>query len=302
MRCRTTPGPGAAYYSCWPDARRRTPPRSRAAGRASPRRRVRPRRRPAPVPRSCGSGWWRPGWSTCGTSVSCPTGRVLVTERGGRLSLLSSTAPGATVSPVRADLSDVWARGEGGLMGLVVHPDFVQSRPVHHLSDARRERVRDRRPAHHLAAVRRSVPSATRVRDPLVGGLPINPSGRHSGCRPTIAADGALLVGTGDTARGSISQDLTSLGGKVLRIDLATGGPPPDNPFVTPTTRRSGWSGTTATATFRAWPCSRAPDGCTRAEHGPSTDDEVNLTRRGSTTAGIRPRAAPSAATTSRCR
>ena len=46
-----------------------------------------------------------------------------------------------------------------------------------------------------------------------------------------VAADGALLVGTGDTARGNFPQDLGSLGGKVLRVDLATGGPRPGNPF-----------------------------------------------------------------------
>jgi len=40
------------------------------------------------------------------------------------------------------------------------------------------------------------------------------------------------MVGTGDTARGSLPQDLNSLGGKVLRVDLATGQAPPDNPFV----------------------------------------------------------------------
>ena len=63
-----------------------------------------------------------------------------------------------------------------------------------------------------------------------MGGLPINPSGRHSGCRPTMAADGTLLVGTGDTARGTLPQDRGSLGGKVLRVDLATGGPAPRQP------------------------------------------------------------------------
>ena len=65
----------------------------------------------------------------------------------------------------------------------------------------------------------------------LLTGLP-TATGRHSGCRPELAADGALLVGTGDTAHGEFPQDRTSLGGKVLRLDLKTGDPLPDNPFL----------------------------------------------------------------------
>ena len=57
-----------------------------------------------------------------------PDGRVLVTERDGRFALLSGAAEGATVSPVAADFGDLLARGEGGLMGMVVHPDFAQTR------------------------------------------------------------------------------------------------------------------------------------------------------------------------------
>jgi len=209
-----------------------------------------------------------------------PDGTVLVSERGGRLSLLSGTAPGATVSPVRADLSDVWARGEGGLMGLVVHPDFAQSRQFTtcqtHAENGSATDVR-------LITWRLSDDgaAATRVRDPLVGGLPINPSGRHSGCRPTIAADGALLVGTGDTARGSISQDLTSLGGKVLRIDLATGGPPPDNPFVTADNpaQRLVWD--YGHRNVQGLAVQPGTGRVYSAEHGPSTDDEVNLNSPG---------------------
>jgi glucose/arabinose dehydrogenase len=60
----------------------------------------------------------------------------------------------------------------------------------------------------------------------------LNSSGRHSGCRPTIAADGALLVGTGDTARPTIAHDRHSLGGKVLRIDFKTGRALPHNPLI----------------------------------------------------------------------
>jgi glucose/arabinose dehydrogenase len=159
-----------------------------------------------------------------------PDGRALITERDGRIALLSGTQAGATVTPVEADLADVYARGEGGLMGMVAHPDFATS----HRFTTCQTHAEGGRPVDirlvtwELSADGRS---AVRVKDPLVGGLPLNASGRHSGCRPTVAADGALLVGTGDTARGELPQDRGSLGGKVLRVDLATGGPAPGNPF-----------------------------------------------------------------------
>ena len=84
-----------------------------------------------------------------------PDGKVLVTQRPGKIALLSSAEPGATVTEVKADLSDVLVQGEGGLMGLVVHPDFVTVAPVHHLPDAHGERPADRHPARQLAPRRR---------------------------------------------------------------------------------------------------------------------------------------------------
>ena len=123
----------------------------------------------------------------------------------------------ADLAMVRADLDDVIVSGEGGLMGMVVHPDFASSRLFTtcqtHEEGGDAEDVR-------LVTWRLSADgrSADRVRN-LLTGLPIS-SGRHSGCRPTLAEDGALLVGTGDVARASLPQDRTSLGGKVLRLDL----------------------------------------------------------------------------------
>jgi aldose sugar dehydrogenase len=200
-----------------------------------------------------------------------PDGRALVTERDGRIALLSGTRAGATVTPVDADLADVYARGEGGLMGMVAHPDFATSRRFTtcqtHAEGGRPVDIR--LVTWELSADGRS---AARVKDPLVGGLPINSSGRHSGCRPTLAADGALLVGTGDTARAALPQDRGSLGGKVLRVDLATGGPAPGNPFPdAPLVWNYGHRNVQGVAiepgTGRAW----------SAEHGPTVDDEVNL-------------------------
>ena len=203
-----------------------------------------------------------------------PDGRMLVTERGGQLVLLSGTAEGATVAPVAADFGDLLVRGEGGLMGLVVHPDFAQSRRFTtcqtHTEGGRPVDIR-------LVTWTLSADGARaeRVVDPLVGGLPVNPSGRHSGCRPTLAADGALLVGTGDTARGNLPQDLGSLGGKVLRADLATGRPAPGNPIDGSLVYTYGHRNVQGVAV-------RPSDGAVyTAEHGPTTDDEVNLLRPG---------------------
>jgi glucose/arabinose dehydrogenase len=209
-----------------------------------------------------------------------PGGQVLVSEREGKLSLLSGTQPGATVQPIRADLDDVYARGEGGLMGLVVHPDFAQSRRFTtcqtHAEGGSATDVR-------LVTWQLSADgnAAERVRDPLVGGLPIASSGRHSGCRPTMAADGTLLVGTGDTARGTISQDLNSLGGKVLRIELATGAAPADNPFVdaqNPAQRLIWDYGHRNVQGVAVQP---GTGEAYSAEHGPSSDDEVNRLQPG---------------------
>ncbi|GAA4919948.1 glucose/arabinose dehydrogenase [Actinomycetospora succinea] len=202
--------------------------------------------------------------------------RLLVTQRDGSLSLVTGLGPGARTTPVTADLADVYARGEGGLMGIAPAPDVATSGSFvtcqTHQEGGRPVDVR-------VVSWRLSPDgaSAERVRDPLVGGLPINPSGRHSGCRPTFAPDGTLLVGTGDTARATIPQDRNSLGGKVLRVDPATGGPADGNPFASSGSAAerlvSGYGHRNVQAvaiqpgTGRAW----------SAEHGPDIDDEVNV-------------------------
>lgn len=208
-----------------------------------------------------------------------PDGKVLLTERPGRLTLLDRATAGATATQVEADFSDLNARGEGGLMGLVIHQDFATSRRFTTCQthwEGNRGDVR--LITWELAGDNRS---ARRVRDPLVGGMPVNPSGRHSGCRPTFAPDGSLLVGTGDTARGNISQDRTILGGKVLRIDLATGGPAPGNPF-----ERSGNANERLVYTYghrnvQGVAIQPGTGQAFAAEHGPDVDDEINRLQAG---------------------
>ncbi|GAB3487037.1 PQQ-dependent sugar dehydrogenase [Amycolatopsis cihanbeyliensis] len=209
-----------------------------------------------------------------------PSGKVLVTQRPARLALVSGTRPGASVTEVDADLSDVHVRGEGGLLGMVVHPDFAESRrfTTCQTYEENGRAVDVRLVTWTLAPDGRS---ATRVGD-LLTGLPVNQSGRHSGCRPTIAADGALLVGTGDTAEDpAIPQDLGSLGGKVLRIDLRTGEPLPDNPFAgadDPAQRRVHTYGHRNVQGVAVHPATGA---VYTSEHGPTAHDELNRLRPG---------------------
>ena len=194
-----------------------------------------------------------------------PDGQVLVTQRPGKLTLVKD----GRATDLKADLDDVAPRGEGGLMGLVVHPDFATSR-LFTTCQTSREDVR-------LVTWQLSADgtSAIRVRDPLLGGLPVNASGRHSGCRPTLAKDGALLVGTGDTAQGTFAQDLENLGGKVLRIDLGTGAPLADNP--TPGSRVY----TYGHRNVQGVAVNPKTGQVFTAEHGPDVDDELNLLKPG---------------------
>jgi glucose/arabinose dehydrogenase len=208
-----------------------------------------------------------------------PDGKVLISQRPGVLTLLSGSRPGATAVHVQADLSDVLVRGEGGLLGMVVNPDFAASRRFTtcqtHTDQGRPLDIR-------LVTWRLADDglSATRVGN-LLTGLPVADSGRHSGCRPTLAADGKLLVGTGDTANGTISQDRSSLGGKVLRLDLQTGEPPADNPFIGSSDPKERLVYTYGHRNVQGVAVRPGTGQVFTAEHGPSNNDEVNLLRAG---------------------
>jgi aldose sugar dehydrogenase len=209
-----------------------------------------------------------------------PGGAALITERPARIRLLSSTSPGARVTDVAADLDDVYVAGEGGFMGMVVHPDFAQTRRF----TTCQAHQRGGRPVDVRLITWELSPDgarASRVANPLVSGLPLNPSGRHSGCRPTMGPDGYLYVGTGDSARAAPSQDRTNLGGKVLRIDLRTGGPAPGNPFADSANAAERLVFTYGNRNVQGVAVQPGTDRIFSTEHGPSVDDEINIVRAG---------------------
>jgi glucose/arabinose dehydrogenase len=191
--------------------------------------------------------------------VQAPDGTLLVDERPGGF---TAVLPDGTVREVDADFGDLFARGETGLMGLMLDPAFGENRRLYSCQG-----VRDGSIEVIGWTVSADWSSATRVADPLVGGLPLNErSGRHGGCRLRFAPDGALLVGTGDTADGTAAQDPRSLGGKVLRVDPATG-------------EREVW--TLGHRNVQGLALRPGSDQVFAVEHGPDRDDEVNLLQPG---------------------
>jgi aldose sugar dehydrogenase len=209
--------------------------------------------------------------------AQAPDGTLLFDERSGGL---TAVLPDGSVQPVDADFGDLFARGETGLMGLVLTPDFAASRRFLTCQGVQED---DGAEVQVIAwTVDADWTAATRVADPLLGGIPVNRgSGRHGGCRLRFDPSGALLIGTGDNAVGSNPQDRGTLAGKVLRIDPATGGPPADNPFVDdpdPLTRLVFSYGHRNVQGIAVQP---GTGQVYTAEQGTSRDDEVNLSVAG---------------------
>ncbi|SNR49106.1 PQQ-dependent sugar dehydrogenase [Blastococcus mobilis] len=198
--------------------------------------------------------------------AQAPDGTLLVDERSGGF---TAVLPDGSVRDVRADFGDLFAQGETGLMGLSLDPAFGQNRRFYSCQGVRWD-GRTSLPA-SIAVIAWTVSddwsSATRVADPLVGGIPVNArTGRHGGCRLAFAPDGALLVGTGDVADGGVAQDPRALGGKVLRVDPATG-------------ERAVW--TLGHRNVQGLAVRAGSGQVFAVEHGPDRDDEVNLLQAG---------------------
>jgi glucose/arabinose dehydrogenase len=203
-----------------------------------------------------------------------PTGQMFVTERPGRISVWSK----GTLRLIGAP-SDVIALGEGGMMGLAVDPKFSSNRFIYTCETSSKGAN-----GGDIRVVRWTVNStftALSNRTDIVPGIPFNTAiGRHSGCRPRFGPDGLLYIGTGDTATGTVPQNVKSLGGKILRVDRnghgVKGNPGIDNPA-------SGWNPRVYNIGHRnvqgiAW------DPVTHkgfsVEHGTDRDDELNTINR----------------------
>ncbi len=148
-----------------------------------------------------------------------PDGRALVSERPGRIRLIRE---GKLQDEPYAEM-DVAHVGEAGLMGLAIHPGFQEKPYIYAMHTYRKN-------GSLLNRVIRLKDLGTRgVYDRIIfDGIP---GGRfHNGGRIAFGPDGMLYICTGEVFESGLSQDLKSLGGKILRV-TPEGDIPRDNPF-----------------------------------------------------------------------
>lgn len=189
-----------------------------------------------------------------------PDDHLWITEREGRVSRIDPATGNTTFS---FTIPDVIARGEGGLLGMALHPDFMKNGYLYvvynyHVEGDYREKV-----------VRYTYRNNT-LAEPLVLIEGIEAAGIHNGSRLWITREASpkIFITTGDASRQGLPQQTTTRNGKVLRLNV-DGSIPADNPFPGNPVWSYGH---------------RNPQGLVFAngilyasEHGASIEDEVNI-------------------------
>lgn len=192
-----------------------------------------------------------------------PDNFIWMTERGGRISRVNP-ANGA-VTPL-ITLPDVSTSSEGGLLGMVLHPDFAATPYVYVVYNYTENGV-------YLEKLVRLTYANGTLSSPLVllGNIPATST--HSGSRLLMLPDRTLLMSTGDAQQQSQAQNPASLNGKILRLNL-DGTVPANNPTPGSLVYTLGHRNPQGLA--------RSPAGrLYSSEHGPNNDDELNLIEPG---------------------
>lgn len=199
-----------------------------------------------------------------------PDGRMLVTERPGRLRIVG--ADGSLGEPLTG-LPEIYDSGQGGLLDVILDPDFTSNSTIYFSYSTPVERRGTTR-------IAKAKLTDTGLEDVTVLFTATTPgsNGRHFGSRLVIGTDGYLYASIGDHGADDTAQDLSLHSGKIIRI-TKDGAPAPGNPFLD-----------TADALPEIYTYgNRNPQGMTLTpegelwanEHGPRGGDEVNVITAG---------------------
>jgi glucose/arabinose dehydrogenase len=200
-----------------------------------------------------------------------PDGRMLITERPGRLRIVKNGV--LDPRPVEG-LPAISETGQGGLLDIALHPDFENNQLIY-LSYAAAgeggfgtEVARARLAGHRLDDLQ-----------VIFRALPKSRGGRHFGSRFAFGPDGLLYISLGERGKRPNAQDLGTHPGSIVRI-RDDGSVPADNPFV----NRAGARPEIYTYGNRNPQGMAFQPGTGRLwaqEHGPQGGDEVNVIKVG---------------------
>lgn len=190
-----------------------------------------------------------------------PDDHIWMTERGGRVSRLN---PATGVLTPLLTITEVATNGEGGLLGMALHPNFATTPHVFVVYNY------NNGPNYQEKVVRYTYNGTTLI-SPATIIDNIAAASIHNGSRLVIVND-KLFIATGDASNQGLPQNASSRNGKILRLNL-DGSVPADNPV----------------AANPYWSIGhRNPQGLVFAnnrlyssEHGPSSDDEINIIEKG---------------------
>lgn len=200
-----------------------------------------------------------------------PDGRILVTERAGEIRIVKD---GKLLDEKIQGVPAVYARGQGGLMDITLHPDYEKNGWIY-LSYSKEGQGGG---GTVIARAKLEGNTLTGLEE-LFAAQPLTDAGVHFGSRIVFDGKGYMYFSSGERGKKENAQDLGNHLGKVLRLH-DDGKVPTDNPFVNQ-----------AGAKPEIWSYGhRNPQGLVYdknanllydAEHGPKGGDELNLVVKG---------------------
>jgi glucose/arabinose dehydrogenase len=203
-----------------------------------------------------------------------PDQRILVTERVGTMRIVGTD--GKAGEPLKG-LPEIFVRGQGGLLDVVVAPDFAESKRIYFSYSQP-----DLKGKGNSTAVAHAVLGENEITDvtPIFVQQPKVNSNAHFGSRLVFNPDGTLFITLGDRySRMTDAQTLDNHHGKVVRIK-ADGGAPEDNPYV----KTNGalpeiWS--IGHRNMQGAALNPVTGALWTGEHGPQGGDEINIDEAG---------------------
>jgi glucose/arabinose dehydrogenase len=207
-----------------------------------------------------------------------PDGRMLVTEKPGRLRIVGKDG---RLSEPLAGLPAVDARGQGGLLGIALDPAFTKNRLVYWSYAEPRDGGANNTAVARGRLMDEATPRVENVQI-IFHQMPSMNSRLHYGSRLVFGRDGTLFVTLGErsiTEGRMQAQRSDGLLGKIVRIN-ADGSVPKDNPFVgTAGARPEIWS--SGHRNVQAAALHPSTGELWEVEHGTRGGDELNIARKG---------------------